>query len=94
MAKFNPLPTPPFLKKDFAELKVIFIFYDLYCFVQCKDFLWDGPPLKPFLARRSGLILLNHMIENFSPVGGTRRGNVETAFFPQIYVLMSSAYYC
>ena len=50
VAKFNPLPTPPFLKKDFAELKVIFIFYDLYCFVQCKDFLWDGPPLKPFLA--------------------------------------------
>ena len=48
VAKFNPLPTPPFLKKDFAELKVIFIFYD--CFVQCKDFLWDGPPLKPFLA--------------------------------------------
>lgn len=50
VAKFNPLPIPPFLKKDFAELKVIFIFYDLYCFVQCKDFLWDGPPLKPFLA--------------------------------------------
>ena len=37
---------------------------------------------------------MNHMIENLSPVGGTRRGNVETAFFPQIYVLMSSAYYC
>lgn len=34
------------------------------------------------------------MIENLSPVGGTRRGNVETAFFPQIYVLISSAYYC
>lgn len=50
VAKFNSLPTPPFLKKDFAELKVIYIFYDLYCFVQCKDFLWDGPPLKPFLA--------------------------------------------
>lgn len=61
VAKFNPLPTPPFLKKDFAELKEIFIFYDLYCFVQFKDFFMGWSPFEAIF----GMTVGSHTSESY-----------------------------